>query len=68
MSFGGIIFNFNPLNGHYLYPPFFPIQGLKREKGPFFGDLTTYKCAKSIPLSFKLCETHNLKKRVKFLG
>ena len=24
MSFGRVIFNFNPLIGHYLYPPFFP--------------------------------------------
>ena len=24
-------------DGHYLYPPFFPIQGLKRKKGPLRG-------------------------------
>ena len=30
MRFVRIICNFNPLNGHYLYPPFFfPIPGLK---------------------------------------
>ena len=37
MRFRGIIFNFKPLNGHYLHPPFFPIQRLKRKKGPFLG-------------------------------
>ena len=40
MNFGRIIFHVNPLNGHYLYPPFFPIQGLKMKKGPFWA-LTT---------------------------
>ena len=27
-----IIFNFNPLNGHFLYPPFFPNTKAKEEK------------------------------------
>ena len=35
MSFRRIIFNFNPLNGNYFKPPFFPIQELKRKKRPF---------------------------------
>ena len=35
MSFGRIIFNFNPLHGHYVYPPFFPNTGAKEEKTPF---------------------------------
>ena len=34
MSYWRISFNGNPLNGHYLYPPFSPIQGLKRKKTP----------------------------------
>ena len=30
-----IIFNFNHLNGHYLYPAYFsPMQRLKRKKRP----------------------------------
>ena len=40
MSIGWIIFNFESLNGNYLYPPFFPIQGLKAKEeknGPFKG-------------------------------
>ena len=36
MSFGRIIFNFNPLNRHYLYPPFFfQTEWPKRKKLPF---------------------------------
>ena len=35
MSFGIIIFNFNPLHGHCVYPPFFPNTGAKKEKTPF---------------------------------
>ena len=35
MSFGRIIFNLNPLNGHYLKPPFFPNTKAKDEKTPF---------------------------------
>ena len=31
----GVIFNFNPRNGHYLNLHFFQIQGLKRKKQPF---------------------------------
>ena len=37
MSFGRTIFNFNPQKTHYLYPPFFPTQRLKREIWPFKG-------------------------------
>ena len=33
----GDYFSFNLLNGHYLYPPFFPIQRLTRKKGPLRG-------------------------------
>ena len=40
MSFGRII-HFNPLNRHYLYPPFFSNTRAKDEKRPFFGTLTT---------------------------
>ena len=35
MSFGRIIFNFNTLHGHYVYPPFFPNTGAKEEKTAF---------------------------------
>ena len=31
MSFGRTIFNWNPLNRHYLYPPFFPDTKAKEE-------------------------------------
>ena len=34
MSFGRVIFNFDPLNGHYLNPPFFPNTRAKEEKTP----------------------------------
>ena len=38
ISFQMIIFNFNPRNGHYLYPPFFQNIGVKEEKmGHFLG-------------------------------
>ena len=32
MGSGRIIFYFNPLNGHYLYPPFFRNTKAKEEK------------------------------------
>ena len=32
MSFWRVIFNFNPLNRNYLYPPFFPTTKTKEEK------------------------------------
>ena len=34
MSFARIIFNFDPLNGHYLNPPFFSNTRAKEKKTP----------------------------------
>ena len=41
MGSGRIIFYFNPLNGHYLYPPFFRNTKAKEEKNwPLTSDLS----------------------------
>ena len=37
-----IIFNFTPLNGNYLYLPFFSYTGAKEEKCPFQRALETF--------------------------
>ena len=43
MSFGRIIFNFDPLNEHYLNPPFFPnTRDMREKKLPFQMALKTF--------------------------